>query len=245
MTAKDKNPGGGEPITISAKTLGQLALPQFCPRCFWISVKAERLPFQIFPGIFSVIDSYSKNLVHGWFDRHGGPPDWLRPLGEIKAYKNPPHYSKFGVIDGATSILLRGTPDGIFIMNDNSYAIIDYKTAKFTEYQDGLFPLYEAQLNSYAFIGESVGFKPISKLALVYTEPVTTKACFADGSKLTTEGFRMDFTARILPVEIKPQLVPKLLQSAKSILESPAPPAGIPGCENCMALAGLLALASS
>jgi hypothetical protein len=34
----------------------------FCPRCFWISRRA-RLPWQIFPGIFSSIDSYS-NLAH-------------------------------------------------------------------------------------------------------------------------------------------------------------------------------------
>jgi len=244
MTVKDRKSGTTEQIVISAKTLGQLAMPDFCPRCSWISAKAERLPFQIFPGIFSVIDSYSKNIVHGWFDRYGRPPEWLRPLGQIKAYRNPPHYSKFGVTDGATSILLRGTPDGIFIMNDDSYAIIDYKTARFTEYQDGLFPMYEAQLNSYAFIGERLGLKPVSKLALVYTEPVADKACFADGSALTSEGFRMAFTARILPVEIKPELVPQLLQSAKSILQLSTPPAGIPGCEDCKALAGLSALAS-
>ena len=43
-------------IQISAKNLGALALPAFCPRCFWIRMKCGgKLPYQIFPGIFSSI----------------------------------------------------------------------------------------------------------------------------------------------------------------------------------------------
>jgi hypothetical protein len=30
------------PIQISAKNLGALAMPDFCPRCFWIGMKAEK-----------------------------------------------------------------------------------------------------------------------------------------------------------------------------------------------------------
>ena len=45
-------------LRISAKSLGELALPDFCPRCFWLKTKARgKLPFQIFPGIFSSIDA--------------------------------------------------------------------------------------------------------------------------------------------------------------------------------------------
>jgi len=49
---------------ISAKTLGELALPDFCPRCFWLKLHAKHLPLQIFPGIFSSIDAYTKRVVH-------------------------------------------------------------------------------------------------------------------------------------------------------------------------------------
>jgi hypothetical protein len=45
-----------EPITISAKNLGAVAMPDFCPRCFWITMHAEGIPYQIFPGIFSSIE---------------------------------------------------------------------------------------------------------------------------------------------------------------------------------------------
>lgn len=40
-------------LRISAKTLGELACADFCSRCFWLKAKAKKLPFQIFPGIFS------------------------------------------------------------------------------------------------------------------------------------------------------------------------------------------------
>ena len=82
------------PLRISAKNLGALAMPGFCPRCFWIKVRCEhKLPYQIFPGIFSSIDSYAKRIVHGWFDRHGSAPAWLADLGAIKTYRTPPPYS--------------------------------------------------------------------------------------------------------------------------------------------------------
>ena len=233
-----------QPVVISAKTLGQLALPGYCPRCFWLAMKADRLPFQIFPGIFSAIDSYTKNVVHGWFDRNGKPPSWLEPLGPIQTYREPPHYSKFSVLDEENAIVLRGTPDGIFLMQDGSYAIVDYKTARFTAYQDDLFPMYEAQLNAYAFIGEHLDVKPVSKLALVYTEPVTGNLATSDDANLTPDGFRMGFRARILEVEIKPGLVTTLLKTAAGVLNSPSPPAGVDGCKDCAAVAGLVRLTS-
>jgi len=231
-------------LSISAKTLGALALPSYCPRCFWVSRKAGALPFQIFPGIFSAIDSYGKNIVHGWFDRYEKPPAWLAPLGAIRSYKNPPHYSKFAVLDETTSILLRGTPDGIFLMQDGSHAIIDYKTAKFTAYQDDLFPMYEAQLNAYAYIAERLDLKPVSRLALVYTEPVTSIAAAAEDSNLTAEGFLMSFRARILDVQINPDLVTRLLKTAAEILQLTSPPPGVEGCADCAALVSLLRLVS-
>ena len=49
---------------ISGKNLGALALPSFCPRCFWIKRHAsDGVPYQVFPGIFSSIDAFSEVLV--------------------------------------------------------------------------------------------------------------------------------------------------------------------------------------
>jgi hypothetical protein len=136
-------------IRISAKDLGVLALPNFCPRCFWIRMHcANKLPFQIFPGIFSSIDSYTKKVTNVHFDRYSRLPAWLEGLAELGKPVKVPHYSKFGVLDEEADVLLRGTPDEILQKDDGSHIIVDYKTARFTRTQDSLLPLYEVQLNA-------------------------------------------------------------------------------------------------
>ena len=234
-----------EPIIISAKNLGAVAMPGFCPRCFWIQMHSDGLPYQIFPGIFSSIDSYGKKLVHGWFDRHQSAPPWLAPLGKIKGYINPPHYSKFSIHDPATNVILRGTPDGILVMQDGSHLIVDYKTAKFTQHQDELFPMYEVQLNAYAMIGEQKGFAPVSGLALVYTEPLTDDATAKKDAYQNDSGFLMEFSAHIRRVDLVPQAIPPLLVKVREIYSLDRPPESATGCNNCRLVNGLIALASS
>lgn len=59
-----------EQIKISAKNLGQVALEDFCPRCYWIKLKtSNKLPYQIFPGIFSSIDAYTKKCAHALIEK--------------------------------------------------------------------------------------------------------------------------------------------------------------------------------
>ena len=231
-----------EPITISAKNLGAVALPGFCPRCFWITMHAKGLPYQIFPGIFSSIDAYGKRLVHGWFDRHQNAPPWLRPLGNVTGYRNPPHYSKFSILDPQTNVILRGTPDGILVMGDGSYLIVDYKTAKFTAHQDALFPMYDIQLNAYAFIGRERDVHPVSGLALVYTEPVTEDPAASRDSNHTDSGFLMEFSAHVRPVDLAPDKIPPLLAKVREICDLKRPPKGKKGCKDCALLQGLLDL---
>lgn len=234
-----------EPITISAKNLGALAMPDFCSRCFWIGMHADGLPYQIFPGIFSSIDSYNKRLVHGWFDRHGSAPAWLGALGKIKTYRPPPHHSKFKILDAESNVELRGTPDGIFVMDDDSHLIVDYKTAKFTPHQDSLFPMYEVQLNAYAVIGEQKGFSPVSGLALVYTEPVTSVAAAAKDSNQSGSGFVMEFSAHIERVRLQPKRIPTLLAQVREICDRKRPPATRKGCKDCVLLEALMAMAGN
>ncbi len=69
---------------MSGKDLGAIALTDFCSRCFWVKLHSRgQLPFQIFPGIFSSIDAYTKRVVHAWFDEFGKPPPWLKGLDGV------------------------------------------------------------------------------------------------------------------------------------------------------------------
>jgi len=230
-------------IRISAKNLGELAMPEFCPRCFWIKLHAGKLPFQIFPGIFSSIDSYTKRVVYCYFDDHECFPSWLSELGELVSYKAPPHYSKFTTIDKVSGATLWGTPDGIFTKKDGSHVIVDYKTAKYTGNQDKLMPMYEVQLNAYALIGEVSGmFKPVSALALIYMEPVTHDDAVADGANHRHDGFAMGFSASVHKVELKTDMISALLKKANDIYKLDGPPNGGLGCKDCESLGTLVNL---
>jgi hypothetical protein len=220
-------------LRISAKNLGGLAMPGFCPRCFWLGQHYD-LPFGgPFPGIFSSLDSFSKKVVHAHFDRYKKAPSWLSPLGEFTSYIPPPNSRTFYVDDTSTGVRLTGAPDAIFVKPDRSKAIIDYKTGRHTAGQDQLLPMYEVQLNGYALIANRVGLGPVNQIALVYTEPVTDGDAKLLDDASTNDGFRMGFHAKVVAVDLDPSKIPPLLRKARRIFDAKKPPTGARGCEDC------------
>jgi hypothetical protein len=237
-------------IRISAKELGALTLPDFCERCFWVKLHQKKLPFQMpMPGIFNSLDSYSKRVVHAYFDKYGHLPGYLDSVcTDVKRYVDGKqlHYSRYCFLDPATRILLTGSPDDIFAAGNGDHHMIDYKTAKFTQTQDELFPMYEVQLNGYALIAELAGlFRPISSLTLVYTEPVTDAAAVGDPRNWASAGFNLGFAAKLLPVALNLEMIPPLLQKVRQIGEMKKQPAGAMGCENCFLLGQLVRTAAA
>jgi hypothetical protein len=233
-----------EQIQISAKNVGAIALPNFCPRCFWLKLKLKGFPFQIFPGIFSSIDSYSKKIIQSCFDKKELCPPWLSPLGPISGYINSPHYSKFFILDTKYDIKLTGSPDVVFTKPDKSFIIADYKTAKFTETQDELLPMYEVQLNAYALIGEQREIKPVSSLALIYTEPLTEDKDAEDSMNHREEGFALGFSAHIHTVVLNTKIIEPLLAKTREVYEMSSIPKGKEGCKDCKLIEALVKASS-
>ncbi len=198
--------------TISAKDLGKILLPNFCPRCFWIERHCGKAP-SIFPGIFSTLDMVSKKGTHRAFDEVARPPKWLEVKDAVEVERGSLYY-KLPVEAG--SWILKGYPDDILKLKDGSYHIIDYKTAKYTERQDELLPMYEVQLNTYAFLARKYGLSPVSKLSLVYCEPHSRLDHFDE--------FTLSFDTYRLDIERNEELVFDLLKKAREIVSSPAPP---------------------
>ncbi len=228
-------------MRVSGKDLGWLAAKDACRRCYWLQRHApDGLPFQVFPGIFSSIDSYSKKVIHNWFDREGSPPDWLGAIPDIETYVNPPHHSRFSYHDAAADVTLTGAPDGVLKLTNGGHAIIDYKTAKFTPAQDALLPVYEVQLNAYALIGEHRGLAPVRSLYLVYTEPVTD-----DGQRIAAacvpDGFNLSFTAHIHEIALDVDRIFALLREYRDLVTGPIPNIS-PSCKNCAKLQSLFNL---
>lgn len=226
---------------ISGKDLGKLAMPSFCPRCFWISRKAPKgLPYQIFPGIFSSIDSYSKKVLHGWFDQHGSAPGWISELGPVTGYIDPPTHHSFNMVHERTGILLTGAPDAILTRPNGTLLIVDYKTARFTPHQDRLMPIYRVQLNTYALIAEAIGMGTVSGLALLYTEPVTDEDAAVAPETARADGFAMGFSANVHHLPLDVDMVEPLMTRALDLLDLPAAPPGRETCKDCEKLEGLV-----
>ena len=165
------------------------------------------------------------------------------PLGNIKGYRNPPHYSKFSILDRETNVILRGTPDGIMGCVMARMLLSTTRPPSSPMHQDELFPMYEVQLNAYALIGQQKGLAPVSGLALVYTEPVTDDATAAKDGNQTNTGFLMEFSAHIRRVDLLPENIPPLLARVREIYDRKRPPNPKDGCNDCARLQDLLRLA--
>ncbi|HYN89484.1 MAG TPA: PD-(D/E)XK nuclease family protein, partial [Ardenticatenaceae bacterium] len=232
--------------TITARDLGALALPDFCPRCFWLKSRVDPLPFRVFQGIFASIDSYTNGIVHHHVNRHRASP-WFAELGDVRESLEVPGHQLFRVHDQRTGLTLAGTMDALFRRADGSYLIADYKTARHTAAQDRLLPMYEVQLNAYAYIAERAGnprcrFVPISGLALIYVEPANGHSAPRAARHVTPSGFTMAFAPKVVPVRLDTGRVPALLERARRISAAGTPPAAARWCTDCAQLETLIAL---
>lgn len=219
----------GESLRISAKSLGD-ALPDACPRCLWVTLHFD-LPYQRFPGVFSTIDRFIKRTVHEAMDHRGRLPEWFPDIGPPRAYERDLSFRRFRVEFPDLGLELAGSPDDVFRMADGSYHIVDYKTAKLTAGQAEYFPIYEVQLNAYAYLAERIGLSPVRGLSLIYMEPN------ADQDAGGTAGPALPFKATRVPVDLKPDvLIPPLLEATRRSYDLTLPPTPTEGCEDCTRL---------
>jgi len=234
-----------EPIKISAKNLGQTALEDFCPRCYWIRLKTNfKLPWQSFPGIFSSIDSYTKNCCHQIIDTHANTPaplpEWMVKMGDIRRYEKVPHWSKNTYVDEKTNITMHGAMDDILVRKNGSRIVVDWKTAKYSETQDKLLPLYEVQLNVYSVLAEKNN-DPVD-LYLIYMEPCTDASMAVNNIDYC--GFKLCFSGVVVPVKRDRAVVRKALNLTREIYELKSAPLARPGCKDCEQLDRVMGLLS-
>jgi len=156
-------------------------LDGFCERCFWFAKNfplAQNHPFSSpMPGIVSQVDRYTKRVVNTHLQSNGSLPPWLADalrgsfLGlnfQSLRHINPARW-QISLFDDRC--LLVGEADAIWEFPDGSWFIADYKTASWTQTQQNLLPLYEAQLNAYAYLAQQKFHKTVVGLALIYFEP--------------------------------------------------------------------------
>jgi hypothetical protein len=200
----------------------------------------DRLPFQIFPGIFSSIDSYSKKITLTYFRQHGRIPPWFDGFGELGQPIPVPGWSKFQVLDPESNILLTGIPDEILRHPEHGIWVGDYKTARFTDTQDALGPMYEVQLNCYGLIAPRIGLGPVYGLGLLYYEPVTDLEDTDPDLLIRDDSFFLEFSPKLKPIKLDQNIIPPLLKRVREICGLSEPPSGRPDCRDCFIVETLL-----
>ena len=228
-------------MRISAKNLGILALPDCCPRCFWMRAHlAWKSPWAIMPGIFSSIYGFSKRAILAYFETNGHFPPWIAGRWADAIPLPTPHHSTFRLTDPETGIVLTGVPDLMLELPRRRLAILDLKTARYSKHQDFLLPMYQVQLVGYALIAEGLGLGTVEALGLVYGEPPANDDNRGLDALVDDCGFSMPFRTTAEPIELDRALIPPLLRKAKAILEMENPPAPGEGCKECQMVEDLI-----
>ena len=221
-------------MRISAKNLGILALPDCCPRCFWMRAHlAWKSPWAIMPGIFSSIDGFSKRAILASYEKTGHFPPWIAGRWADARPLPTPHHSTFRLTDPETGIVLTGVPDLMLGLPRRGLAILDLKTARFSDHQDSLLPMYQTQLNGYALIAEALDMGTVEALGLVYGEPPANDDDTGLDALVDDSGFSMPFKVTAMPIEFDRSMIPPLLRRAKGLLKKENPPEGREGCKEC------------
>ena len=232
------------PIRVSAKFLAGMAMPTFCPCCYWYRLHCGTPPFSSFPSIFNDIDLYTKRLVRAYIDKHGHPPNWMGVLSVADGYTDP------GTLqwhDEKNDIMLRGILDELLHAEDRSrWFLLDYKTARYTAGQDRLLPLYKVQLLAYAFLLMKAGYKNPEISALIYFEPPESPTLKELGDCTKEGGFVLPLSAKVVKIDLEDfARIDDLLNKTRKIYDQTKAPEGREGCPDCKRLNTLIHQAKS
>lgn len=162
---------------------------------------------------------------------------------KIKQWHKVPHHTKFFREYPEYGINLTGGMDDLLETVEDGFIIVDYKTARYTDIQDKLAPMYQVQLNCYKEIAEVRGFSPVVELSLIYFEPVTDEE--SAKIKWTLQGYKMDFMAKTVPVEINREMVVTCLKKTREIYDLQEAPESRFGCNDCVSVENIINLLSN
>ena len=228
---------------ISAKNLGLLKLPAFCPRCFWLEMKLWRknAPFRFRPpGLFNKLDAFQKAAIIDYWVDNSRAPAWLGPFKSAEVVLEG---TKLAVDIPEFGLTLSGIPDLLLGMPDGEDAVIDQKTAYFKDGNDPLRPMYEVQLNAYAYLANRVhpAFQKVTRAGFAYFEGQTEVHGANPIDSISESGQLVEFSAKIAEIEIDPEnIIPPLLEEVSELLSQDEIPPDSAECNNCAMLAQYL-----
>lgn len=242
MAKKTNKEAKGRRLGIS--TVLPAIKEDFCHRCMWIKVNLK-LPWQIFPSIFSRIDSYTKKVVHANIDKSGElrlPAGLSKYFPNVREYVKPPHWLKFKC-DIGDGFELSGVADAIWETEQKTLIIPDFKTSIYDPLSEFNI-IYRTQLNLYKMIAEKTGMGVVDRLALIYMEPVlelldTEYEDMTDFALIDhdVEGFVLAFRYNVVKVDIMEQsIIDDMLERVKVVVSKDEMPYSSKDCDDCKKL---------
>ena len=228
---------------ISAKNLGILKLPKFCLYDFYLELILWKkdVPFRFNPPrLINRLDPFQKNLIASYFDEKGELPKWLVGFKDVQCCCE---VGKLFLDLDEYDLTFTGIPDLVVKFNDGTYGVIDFKTAYHDkDKSDPLRPMYEVQLNSYAYLLEAQG-KEVSRLALAYFQGDTgfINENLSPVDLVHDWGHYFQFFVEMDTIKLScTKLIPPLLKRVDQIFDLDEMPAMSQGCRNCERLADYL-----
>jgi hypothetical protein len=197
-----------------------------CPRCFYLKVaRGFGRPSAPFPSIFSKIDSRMKDFFANKRTEDilpSMPPGVVSHSG--KGVESEPLFFE-GFNNGG---YIRGNFDTILNLDDESFAVVDFKTSEARPEHLGK---YSRQLHAYAYALQhpaqgKMYLSPITRLGLLVYEP----SHFGE-----QEGNVLPLTGSLTWVEL-PLDMPAFVQflgTVIALLDQPEPPPAAPTCGFC------------
>ena len=197
-----------------------------CQRCFYLKVVRKfNRPGMPFPKIFTRIDRLMKDFFYQL------PTDEISPelpSGQVAyadkwVYSAPitfPHHS--------ASCYIRGIFDTVLQFDDQSYAVVDFKT---TQPKAEHINFYSRQLHAYSYALENpnpgkFSLQPVKTLGLLCVEPVEMNR--TSNGNLAYEG---QVTWLDCPKDEQAFLA--FIDQVLAVLDQPEPPPANPNCGFC------------
>lgn len=219
-------------IRISPSKLGVFALPDYCPLCCY---RLLRMRFQKpynFPPAYVLIelDGHQKQMARVALE-DGDLPEFFGDCADATEMLD---VSSLACHDEDTDLDLYGKPDFVLRLPDETFAIIDAKTAHVKKEGSPLFYAYRLQVNFYAYVaGLASPSYTVSRGGLLYFQ-------FAG---MTDTEIRKNFNDTYMWGKFKPEYVDveidpdtvviPVLNRIRELLDMTEAPKGRKGCRDC------------
>jgi len=221
-------------VRIAAKQLGWLKMEDYCPRCLWLMQKHPLPEDTIYTSplsrIFRQFEDFINRSATQGMQQTSQLPSWLSSALR-KEFPSMPGVRQMVIPTSWWSLTmgsatLTGKPDVLMQLEDGTWLIADYKLSQ----PSGRYaPLYETQLNAYAFLAKRLQGLKVSRLALIYFELDERGVAMP-----TMSGIMTPMKVSVQPVEVwDEEEVIALVEQMAKLLSREQPPEPKPDCSRC------------